>query len=580
MYLKSCMFRHFAVAAVCQLCAVMMVACKTKRSDQSTYAEAYLFSRAAECVSGMENISRDYNNMVANAVFCSQKCPDMHKDDFDQYGYATLDRYACRAKCQRKLLDVPDTPQRVIEFADEISYDSLRLCTEQANISNQPGKGKHGSEGAYPGYHPSSVFLQKNHTNHTVICEQVEEIVSSLFGSLEECRAACEDNNLPSDPRKRFTLPFTRYAISELECKTGCLLWLEHFNGTHHPRLLSAAYENLQICYYYSNRLQGASWNTKPSLYPKDLDVLVKKAFDDQRQRIQREWYFLRREVLQYLKPLQEERNKLMKLRALLKEQLLQARADLGETDLGKGITITRDEAKLKGTSRFEAEGFVSQEECDMLFQMGRNLTVRGNGYDGKEQPFSKFELFKGFSPEMAAQLIASGQLKPEAPRVLLKLAERVRAYIKAYFQLERELYYSYTHLACREALPGAQEGRNDMSHPVHGDNCNFEKNTGRCTKESPAYTWRDYSSVVFLNGDIEGGEFIFGRSMHDRDATVVPKCGRAVGFASENLHGVLALRKGERCILALWLTFDPQHEEGGLTDAAKVIYREQREEA
>jgi len=34
-------------------------------------------------------------------------------------------------------------------------------------------------------------------------------------------------------------------------------------------------------------------------------------------------------------------------------------------------------------------------------------------------------------------------------------LSERVRLQVKAYFKLERELYFDYTHLVCRTSLKG-----------------------------------------------------------------------------------------------------------------------------
>ncbi len=33
---------------------------------------------------------------------------------------------------------------------------------------------------------------------------------------------------------------------------------------------------------------------------------------------------------------------------------------------------------------------------------------------------------------------------------------------------------------------------------------------SGKCIKEYPAYTWRDYTALVYLSDDFEGGEFIF----------------------------------------------------------------------
>ena len=86
------------------------------------------------------------------------------------------------------------------------------------------------------------------------------------------------------------------------------------------------------------------------------------------------------------------------------------------------------------------------------------------------------------------------------------------------------------------------QSGRNDLSHPVHSDNCILNEATGECHKLPPAYTWRDYrcvfacmfvcvcvfvhlwirssfffsSAILYLNGEFEGGEFFFAHSTKD----------------------------------------------------------------
>ena len=65
-------------------------------------------------------------------------------------------------------------------------------------------------------------------------------------------------------------------------------------------------------------------------------------------------------------------------------------------------------------------------------------------------------------------------------------------------------------------------------------------------------------SAILYLNGDLEGGDFFFAKSMTDLmpDVRVKPRCGRLVGFSAgrENLHGVLGVTKG-RCAIALWFT-------------------------
>lgn len=34
------------------------------------------------------------------------------------------------------------------------------------------------------------------------------------------------------------------------------------------------------------------------------------------------------------------------------------------------------------------------------------------------------------------------------------------------------------------------------------------------------------------------------------------------VAFSGDTLHGVQAVTKGTRCVLALWMTLDPEHQE------------------
>lgn len=55
---------------------------------------------------------------------------------------------------------------------------------------------------------------------------------------------------------------------------------------------------------------------------------------------------------------------------------------------------------------------------------------------------------------------------------------------------------------------------RTDLSHKIHADNCNILKNQ-TCVKAFPAFTWRDYSAILYLNDDFEGGEFIFSSDLN-----------------------------------------------------------------
>ena len=57
--------------------------------------------------------------------------------------------------------------------------------------------------------------------------------------------------------------------------------------------------------------------------------------------------------------------------------------------------------------------------------------------------------------------MVYFGQIKPEWLELLLKKTEQVRSHVEKYFGVDRHLYFTYTHLVCRTALPG-------NFHPMH----------------------------------------------------------------------------------------------------------------
>jgi hypothetical protein len=50
------------------------------------------------------------------------------------------------------------------------------------------------------------------------------------------------------------------------------------------------------------------------------------------------------------------------------------------------------------------------------------------------------------------------------------------------------------------------------MSHAFHADNCQLKKN--ECDPSPPAYSYRDYSALLYLNREFSGGSLVFA----DRD--------------------------------------------------------------
>lgn len=65
--------------------------------------------------------------------------------------------------------------------------------------------------------------------------------------------------------------------------------------------------------------------------------------------------------------------------------------------------------------------------------------------------------------------MVYIGQIEPEWLELLLEKTEQARDHVEKYFRLDRPLYFTYTHLVCRTALPG---NFHLMHHRASGSFC------------------------------------------------------------------------------------------------------------
>uniref|UniRef100_A0A673U7N5 procollagen-proline 3-dioxygenase n=1 Tax=Suricata suricatta TaxID=37032 RepID=A0A673U7N5_SURSU len=249
-----------------------------------------------------------------------------------------------------------------------------------------------------------------------------------------------------------------------------------------------------------------------------------------------------------------------------------------------EGVTLTQDARQLNGSERAVLDGLLTPAECGLLLQLAKDATEAGarSGYRGRRSPHTPHERFEGLTVLKAAQLVRAGAVGSQGAKLLLEVSERVRTLTEAYFSPERPLHLSFTHLVCRSAIEGEQEQRMDLSHPVHADNCVLDPDTGECWREPPAYTYRDYSGLLYLNDDFHGGDLFFTEPNALKvTAQVRPRCGRLVAFSSggENPHGVWAVTRGRRCALALWHTWAPEHREQEWMEAKELLKEPEEEE-
>lgn len=242
---------------------------------------------------------------------------------------------------------------------------------------------------------------------------------------------------------------------------------------------------------------------------------------------------------------------------------------------LYENITFVYNSEQLNGTQRVLLDNVLSEEQCRELHSVASGIMLVGDGYRGKTSPHTPNEKFEGATVLKALKFGYEGRVPLKSARLFYDISEKARKIVESYFLLNSTLYFSYTHMVCRTALSGQQDRRNDLSHPIHADNCLLDPEANECWKEPPAYTFRDYSALLYMNDDFEGGEFIFTEmDAKTVTASIKPKCGRMISFSSggENPHGVKAVTKGQRCAVALWFTLDPLYRELERIQADEVI--------
>lgn len=130
--------------------------------------------------------------------------------------------------------------------------------------------------------------------------------------------------------------------------------------------------------------------------------------------------------------------------------------------------------------------------------------------------------------------------------KVILLVTHRIQKTIELNFlsnkRKAKPLYVTYTQLACRKSTPSTEADivfdstsneifnnssssssttLSSIGHPIHADNCILLPN-GTCSHNPPAFTWRDYSTILYLNDDFDGGDFIFANDFYGKDVSVI----------------------------------------------------------
>ncbi|XP_076244601.1 prolyl 3-hydroxylase 1 isoform X2 [Calliopsis andreniformis] len=340
-----------------------------------------------------------------------------------------------------------------------------------------------------------------------------ETSLRSYLQSEDECRFYCEG---PFDQgwHPEFTSSIANHFTYCLKCKRSCSQLLNSVNGDYRRDMLRSHYNYLQFSYYKLGNLKAACAAVESFLLfdPVDKTMLQNKKYYSAQPMVKEEYFFPRQEALVYvkrqeyelrlLKYISEEFSVIDTQLAKKKDQKKKKKKteEKKEKELGKefsskilhpppghslfthaqlfnNISVTRDERskmqnverprvksdiylvaaeeKLDGKNRFVADGFLNATECRLLMELASMCAVEGDGYNEYKSPHSKYERFEGITVGRAALMAYFGQIELERLQQLLEKTDEARKYVERYFGLDHQLYFTYTHLVCRTALPG-----------------------------------------------------------------------------------------------------------------------------
>uniref|UniRef100_A0A8C8D545 procollagen-proline 3-dioxygenase n=1 Tax=Oncorhynchus tshawytscha TaxID=74940 RepID=A0A8C8D545_ONCTS len=384
--------------------------------------------------------------------------------------------------------------------------------------------------------------------------DHFEAAVEDYFSADQECRALCEgaydyDGYNYMEYSADLFQSMTDHYMQILNCKQSCSVELASTAGKDKPfeDFLPSHFNYLQFSYYNSEKYEQAIECAKTYLlfHPEEEVMNQNLAY--------------------YSAVLGEDKAAAIPHTLTVHSIFIPPVSLPGGPLLFDDIKFTMSSKQLNGSQRVLLDGFISEGECRELTRLSNAAALKGDGYRGLPSPHSPSESFQGITVLKAIKFGQEGTVPLKSARLFFDMSEKVRRVLESYFRLDSPLYFSYSHLVCRSAIDEKQDDRDDLSHPVHADNCLLVSELNKCIKEPPAYTHRDYSAILYLNDDFEGGDFIFTElDAKTVTAEVRPQCGRVVGFGAgeENPHGVRAVTKGQRCAVALWFTLDPKHEE------------------
>ncbi|KAM3913352.1 prolyl 3-hydroxylase 3 [Leptodactylus fuscus] len=442
-------------------------------------------------------------------------------------------------------------------------------------------------------------LLSQERTTTAVL--RLEESLSSFLSTLHDCRTLCEGTReRENETHRDFPEVIAEYYAQVLQCKQRCILDVSLTPGQKRSQqdILVSHLQLLQQGYSQLGDLESAAQIARSLLLFHPHNETVQESLRGYEEKLESTSEIRPREnIASYVRQVLSEKKLLYyvmenlgidfqdpdlwtpeeiipeSLRERIRTEQAAAEESGGQLPYEE-VKVTLTPRQMNGTSRVTLDGVLTDEECEALLGLVQEAEASGEAFKRRRSPHTPHERTQGLTVLQALQLSLSGLVDRNRAHFLYHATERTRLLTQSYFEKEK-LHFSYSQLVCRSAIEGEQEGRSDLSHPVHADNCILDPEEKACWREPPAYIHRDYSGMLYLNDDFLGGDLFFteldGTSV---TAEVRPQCGRLVLFGSggENAHGVRAVTEGRRCEIALWFTASAEHAEQERIQAKTIV--------
>lgn len=582
-------------------------------SDHSTTYEqfyelgmdAYRQEKWSKCSTFIQKAIDDYHFYKNAIIDCRLKCRSNSSEEFSlvklQFFHEMLEDSNCLRRCKKKTFGMrPDGPQPSVldkKFEKRAPYNFLQFCLFME------GKLKEAVATAYTFYISNqddqrivenlqyyrnqdglieSDFVDLERTPHqsvyvkalmayndgdwTTAAEQFEMALKLYFKEEDRCRAGCE-RSFTHTGYPDFVSAVADHYIVVIVCQQKCLQKLSTFGMEELENFVSEHYNYLQFAYYnvqdYDKaaiavanfllfRPDDSEMNTNKDYYIKNVGLSEDKFTPSQEaidyinywRDVERSLDFVRDKYALPNDDIKDEEDKDENASKTKEGNEMHYMAKYAKV----GIKLFAESEKLKGPLRFAADEFFREDQCLSLADLAKSQKPNKLG-------------IRSISLSEALKLVKEDGEYEMSLRLILRGGAIIQHYTAAYFN-QSELYIKEVKVICRA---GGDKWEKEMPKDC------VPQEDGSCLGDSQNDS--GYLSIAYLNDIIDGtGSFYFMDSQHKMQSSLQPRCGRLVGFATNNSYGVNFSWKKERCAVLMTFTSDPDLETADVQSAKDIL--------